>query len=94
MNIYIGNLNYNTSEDVLKELFGKYGEVHSVKLITDRETGRRKGFGFIEMDDEAGAQAIEELNNEEIDGRNIRVNEARERDRAPRRNGGGGGFRR
>jgi RNA recognition motif-containing protein len=61
-------------------LFEEYGEVQSVKLITDRETGRRKGYGFIEMDNDGGQSAIDQLNDKEFDGRNIKVNEARQRD--------------
>ncbi len=80
MNIYVGNISYSTSEDDLKELFGQYGEVTSVKIITDRETGRSKGFGFVEMaDDAAGQEAIEEVNGKEIGGRNLKVNVARPR---------------
>lgn len=79
MNIYVGNLNFKTSEESLNQLFGQYGTVHSVKLISDRQTGRRKGFGFVEMDNAEGDVAIRELNDKEFDGRNIKVNEARER---------------
>ena len=75
MNIYIGNLNYNVDEDELRNIFGEYGEIASVKIITDRETGRTKGFAFVEMtDDEAAKKAISELNGKEIMGRNIKVN--------------------
>ena len=82
MNIYVGNLNFNFGEDELKELFEKYGEVTSVKVITDKYSGRSKGFGFVEMsDDEASTQAIEELNGKEIGGRNLKVNQAREREK-------------
>jgi RNA recognition motif-containing protein len=84
MNIYVGNLPYRSGEEDVKEVFEQYGEVSSVKIILDRETGRSKGFGFIEMDDASGQKAIDELNGKEIDGRELRVNEARER--APRRN--------
>lgn len=88
MNIYVGNLHYEISEDQLKEIFEEYGEVTSSKIISDRETGRSKGFGFIEMaNDEEANQAISELNDAELKGRNMRVNEARER------TGGGGGGR-
>ncbi len=80
MNIYVGNLNYKTSEESLRRLFEQYGTVESVKLITDRDTGRRKGYGFIEMDHDGGSTAIEKLNDKEFDGRNIKVNEARQRD--------------
>lgn len=87
MNIYIGNLNYNVSEDQLKELFEEYGEVTSAKLIIDKMSGRSKGFAFVEManDDEA-KQAIEALNETELEGRNVKVNVAREREERPRRN--------
>lgn len=80
MNIYVGNLNFKTTEESLSTLFGQYGTVQSVKLISDRQTGRRKGFGFIEMDNTEGEVAIRELNEKEFDGRNIKVNEARERE--------------
>ncbi|MDZ7776125.1 MAG: RNA-binding protein [Bacteroidales bacterium] len=90
MNIYVGNLHYEISEDQLKEIFEEYGEVTSSKIISDRETGRSKGFGFIEMANEEEAnQAISELNDAELKGRNMRVNEARERTEG----GGGGGKR-
>jgi len=75
--IYVGNLSYNTSEDDLRELFGKYGTVESASIIIDRETRRSKGFGFVEMTEEAAAdQAISELDGKEEGGRNLRVNEA------------------
>jgi RNA recognition motif-containing protein len=80
MNIYIGNLNYRTTEESIKQLFSQYGEVLSVKLVSDRETGRKRGFGFVEMNDEDGAEAIKNLNEKEVDGRNLRVNEAKERE--------------
>lgn len=80
MNIYVGNLNYRSSEDGLRKLFEQYGTVESVKLIKDKDTGKKKGFGFIEMDDEGGKKAVEALNEKELDGRNLRVNEARSRD--------------
>lgn len=84
-NIYVGNLNYNTGEDTLADVFAEYGNVLKVRIITDRETQRSKGFGFVEMeDDEAGEAAIAALNNAEVDGRNLKVNEAQER--KPRNN--------
>ncbi len=87
--LYVGNLPYRVSESELQELFGQYGEVHSVNLINDRDTGRAKGFGFVEMDDEGAKKAIEELNGKQFGGRDIKVNEARPReertDRRPRR---------
>jgi RNA recognition motif-containing protein len=88
MNIYIGNLPYQLSEDEVRELFGKHGEVLSVKLIADQRTGRPKGFGFLEMDDDAAKSAIEALNGYELKGRKILVNQAHEREqgnRPPRR---------
>lgn len=75
--IYVGNLPWNTTEDELERLFSQYGEVLSVKLISDRETGRSKGFGFIEMGDDVAKTAIEALDNQEFGGRILRVNEAR-----------------
>jgi len=77
--IYVGNINYDANAEDLKELFSQYGEVLSAKIINDRETGRSKGFGFIEM--ESGAEsAIEELDGKEFQGRRLRVNEARPRE--------------
>ena len=81
--IYVGNINYQATEEDLKNVFSEYGEVTSVKIINDRETGRSKGFGFVEM--ESGAEkAIEELDGKDFQGRRLRVNEARPR--APRGN--------
>jgi RNA recognition motif-containing protein len=78
MNIYAGNLNYNLSEEELEKVFGEYGEVTSVKIIRDKYTDQSKGFGFIEMADDAAAQkAIDELNGTEVKGRELRVNQAR-----------------
>lgn len=89
-NIYVGNLSYNATEDDLREAFGQYGEVSSVSVIKDRDTGRARGFAFVEMPDaNQAAQAIENLNNTEIAGRAVTVNEAR-----PREDRGGGGGRR
>ena len=79
--LYVGNINYQATEEDLRPLFAEYGEVISVKIINDRETGRSKGFGFVEMESGADA-AIEELNGKEFEGRRLRVNEARPR--APR----------
>lgn len=87
LNIFVGNLSYTTTEDSLRRLFEQYGEVTSVRIINDRETGRSRGFGFVEManDDEARA-AIAATNAKAVDGRTINVNEARPREeRAPRR---------
>lgn len=86
MNIFIGNLSFNLSEDELKEVFEEYGEVSSAKIITDKYSGRSKGFGFVEMsDNEQATKAIEALNGADVKGRNINVNEARERSNDDRR---------
>jgi len=86
MNIYVGNISYQTDDSRLVELFSEFGEVASARVINDRETGRSKGFGFVEMsDDNAANSAIEALNEKEIDGRTLRVNEARPREERPRR---------
>jgi RNA recognition motif-containing protein len=90
--IYVGNMNYNTSEDTLRQLFAQYGEVVSVNVITDRYTGRAKGFGFVEMAAEDAARAaMAALNGKEVDGRQLKVNEANEKPRDSNRGGGGGG---
>ena len=81
MNIYVGNLNYRVREDDLKQVMEEYGIVDSVKIIKDRETGKSKGFGFVEIaDDAAGAKAIAELNGAEYEGRTMVVKEARPRE--------------
>jgi len=86
MNIYVGNISYSTDDSRLTELFSEFGEVASARVISDRETGRSKGFGFVEMsDDSAAKSAIEALNEKEVDGRTLRVNEARPREERPRR---------
>ncbi|MDP4290471.1 MAG: RNA-binding protein [Bacteroidota bacterium] len=80
MNIYVGNLNFSLSGDELKEIFEEYGEVASAKVITDKYTGRSKGFGFVEMpNDTEGETAIKNLNGVEIKGRNMTVNQSEER---------------
>ena len=85
MNIYVGNLFYGMSEDELRDQFASYEEVSSVRIITDRETRRSKGFGFVDMpNDEEAKKAIEELNGKEVSGRTLRVNEARPREERPR----------
>lgn len=84
--IYVGNLPFTASEDEVRDLFGQYGAVHSVKLITDRETGRPRGFGFVEMGDADAATAIQELNGKELGGRSLRINEAQPRSPRPQRN--------
>ena len=82
MNIYVGNLSYDISESDLREAFEAFGEVDSAKIITDRDTGRSKGFGFVEMPDQGnGTSAIDGLNGQELGGRPLRVNEARPRER-------------
>jgi len=92
MNIYVSNLNYKVESDGLMQLFESYGEITSARVITDRFTGRSRGFGFVEMpDDEAAKKAIEELNQAEHEGNVINVNEARPREERPRSNFGGGG---
>ena len=95
MNIYIGNMSYDTTEDQLRQAFEGYGEVTSVKVITDRDSGRPKGFAFVEMssNDEAAA-AISGLNGQDLNGRALNVNEAKPRPQNDNRGGGGGGFRR
>ena len=94
MNIYVGNLSYDTTEADLREAFAKHGEVTEVRMITDRDTGRSKGFGFVEMPsaDEANA-AMTALNGTVMHEREIKVNEARPREERPQRRGGGGGGR-
>jgi RNA recognition motif-containing protein len=90
VNIYVGNLSYNATEDDLREAFERYGDVSAVNIIMDRETGRPRGFAFVEMPDSQQAKdAIENLNLTEIAGRKVTVNEARPRE--DRRGGGGGG---
>jgi len=86
--LYVGNLPWSTTEEELRQMFAEMGEVQSVALITDRETGRSRGFGFVELDDEGAQKAISELNGKDMDGRALRVNEAQDK---PRRSGGGGG---
>ena len=91
--LYVGNLNYRTTDMQLEDLFTQAGEVLSATVIMDRETGRSKGFGFVEMaDDAAAADAIERFNNTEFDGRTIKVDEARPPRRRENRGYGGGGY--
>ncbi len=93
MRIYVGNLSFQTSDDSLQEMFEEHGEVVSAKVITDRETGRSRGFGFVEMsNDEAAQKAIDALDQQAVDGRTLNVGKARPRgDRKDGRGGGGGG---
>jgi cold-inducible RNA-binding protein len=93
MKIYIGNMSYETTEDDLRQAFEAYGEVVSVNIITDRDSGRPKGFGFVEMGSkEEATAAIEALNGQEMKGRQVNVNEARPRNTDNRRGGGRGGY--
>ena len=87
--IYVGNLSYQTTEADLTDLFEQVGQVESVNIITDRDTGRSKGFGFVEMNDEDAEKAIAQFNGTEVMGRSVTVNEARPREE---RGGGRGGF--
>ena len=81
MNLYVGNLSYDMSEENLRTEFAEYGEVQSAKIITDRDTGRSRGFGFVEMNsDGEGKKAMEALNGKDCEGRQLVVNEARPRD--------------
>ena len=83
--LYVGNLSWSSTEDQVRELFAKHGEVTSVKIIQDRETGRSRGFGFVEM--ETGAdEATTALDGQDFDGRPLKINEAKEREQRPRRN--------
>ena len=89
--LFVGGLSWNTVDASLRAAFERFGEVVDAKVITDRETGRSRGFGFVTMSDDAAAsQAVTEMDGKAIDGRTIKVSEALER--APRREGGGGGF--
>ncbi|MCB0369144.1 MAG: RNA-binding protein [Bdellovibrionales bacterium] len=90
--IYVGNLSFSVNEEQLSSAFSQFGAVDSAKVVTDRETGRSKGFGFVEMPvDTEADQAIEKLNGSDLYGRNINVSEARPQENKPRRNFGGGG---
>jgi len=91
MNIHVSNLSFNVTDEDLKDFFADYGEVTSAKVIMDKYTGKSRGFGFVEMsDDEAAKKAIAELDNGVVEGRTIRVSEARPREERPNNNGGGG----
>jgi RNA recognition motif-containing protein len=88
--LYVGNLSYNTTSSDLEQLFGQYGTVQSAEVISDRDTGRSKGFGFVQMASDAEAQAaIDAMNGQQHDGRNLTVNEAKPKEP---RSGGGGGY--
>jgi RNA recognition motif-containing protein len=88
--IYVGNLSFQTTEAGLSDYFAQHGEVESAVIVMDRETGRSRGFGFVEMDAAGADAAIEALDGTELDGRNLKVNEAKPREN---RGGGGGGGR-
>ncbi len=91
MKLYVGNLSFSSTEQDLEEVFGEIGTVESVNIIEDRDTGRSRGFGFVEMSSkEEGQNAISQLDGKEVDGRNLKVNEAKPREN---RGGGGGGGR-
>ena len=91
-NIFVGNLSFNTSEDELRQLFETYGQVERVSILTDRDTGRSRGFGFVEMaNNEEGEKAIAGLNGSQFGGRTINVNEARPKAERASSGGGGGG---
>ena len=95
MNIYVGNLPYEVTEEDLREAFEVFGEVETIKVIRDNYTGRSRGFGFVEMPDSADARsAIDGLNGKELKGRTLNVNEARPRTESRRGRGGRGGGRR
>ena len=89
-NLYVGNMAFGTTEDTLRQAFSQYGTVTKVQLIMDRETGRPRGFAFVEMSD-GGDQAIAALNGAQLDGRALTVNEAKPREDRPRSGGGYGG---
>ena len=96
MNIYVSNLSFNVEDEDLRDFFTEYGEVTSDKIITDKETGRSRGFGFVEMsDDEASKKAIAELDGATVEGRTIKVTEAKPKEDRPARTSGGnrGGFK-
>jgi RNA recognition motif-containing protein len=89
--LYVGNLPFNATEAELRALFERHGAVQSCSVIIDRETGRSRGFGFVEMDDSGAEAAIRALDGADMSGRRLRVNEAHERERRPMGGGGGGG---
>jgi cold-inducible RNA-binding protein len=91
MKLYVGNLSYHSTENDLRQLFGAYGQVTSVAVISDRDTGRSKGFGFVEFaSNEEGKAAMTALDGKEVDGRALKVNEARPQERSGYGGGGGG----
>lgn len=88
--IYVGNLSFSATEDQVRDLFAEYGDIQSLAMINDRDTGRFRGFAFVEMEESAANAAINALNGREVDGRELTVNEARPREERP---SGGGGYR-
>lgn len=94
MKLYVGNLSFDSTEQDLQDAFGEFGTVESVSIIEDRDTGRSRGFGFVEMSSKAeGQEAISNLDGKELDGRDLKVNEAKPRENRNGGGGGGGGFR-
>lgn len=91
--LFVGNLSWGVDSAVLEEFFANYGEISSARVVTDRETGRSRGFGFVEIDADDIAALISSTNGQELDGRPIRVNEAEDRERGGGGGGGGGGYR-
>ena len=87
--VYVGNLSFGATEDQVRDLFSEFGEIQSIAMINDRDTGRFRGFAFVEMEDSAANAALKALNGKEVDGRELSVNEARPREE---RSGGGGGY--
>lgn len=87
---YVGNLSFNATEEQVRDLFSEFGTIESLAMINDRDTGRFRGFAFVEMEDSSANAAIKALNGKELDGRELNVNEARPREE---RSGGGGGYR-
>jgi RNA recognition motif-containing protein len=91
--LFVGGLSWNTTDDGLRSAFEKFGNVDEAKVITDRETGRSRGFGFVTfLDNDSAEQAMNEMNGTSLDGRTIKVNEAQDRPRESRGGGGGGGY--
>ncbi len=92
--VYVGNLSFDATEDTVRELFAEYGNIESMAWITDRDTGRFRGFCFVEMDTAAATKAIAALDGKDVDGRNLKVNEARPREERGGGRRGGGGYNR
>jgi len=91
--LYVGNLPFTATDESVRALFSKHGAVEKVSMITDRDTGRPRGFGFVEMSNADAARAMQALNGADFDGRPLKVNEAQDRDRSGGGGGGGGGYR-